>query len=154
MELAISFLREKTGGNYHNNDLGTGWNPWCSKSSSSGSPPPLAAAALFSESVTSLFASHLQASSSVPTSDAFDTQYFCSHLSVSQRTCMMLSYAAYPWLSKGRTTRRHSAPWPFRALKKRSDCIKLNANKMQGWTNWQRRQDTDQRQTNPRLTRT
>uniref|UniRef100_A0A0A8ZTH8 Uncharacterized protein n=1 Tax=Arundo donax TaxID=35708 RepID=A0A0A8ZTH8_ARUDO len=37
-------------------------------------------------------------------------QYFCSHLSVSQIICIMLSLAAYWCRSNGRITRRHGTP--------------------------------------------
>lgn len=42
-------------------------------------------------------------------------QYFCSHLSVSQITCITLSLAAYRCPSNGRITRRHGTPCPFKA---------------------------------------
>lgn len=90
---------------------------WTSCSPNSGLPPPVPVDTLSAESDPSLDWSGL-----VSASDVFGTQYFWSQRSVSQRTCIMLSRAEYPWLSWGRTTRRQRAPWPFSALKNRSDC--------------------------------
>ena len=86
-------------------------------SSNSGLPPPVAVATLSAESDPSLDWSGLESAS-----DVFGTQYFWSQRSVSQRTCIMLSRAEYPWLSWGRITRRQRAPCPFSALKNLSDC--------------------------------